>query len=364
MSSAKKHDPCHKCGGYVHSKGGGRLRCDTCKATRAVDSDPKHPEGHVLKGVSTMLGPDGEIKAQWYKTDLARQGKDEALRRLTEDLADLVPPRQPLPAVSEERDDDLLAVYPLGDPHFGMLSWDDETGKSFDIHIAKKNMQAAIDYLVDQGPRAKNAAVISLGDFYHSDNLQNKTVRSGNVLDVDSRWYRILQVGFQSFVGTIEAALLRHEKVHVIVEIGNHDDHSAAFLSIALDAWYRNEPRVTVDKSPAKYHYLKFGRNLIGVTHGDTVKHSDLESIMFHDCKDNIGDTDYRYWYVGHIHHTKKLEYRNCVVESFRTLAPQDAWHHAHGYRSKSDMVKIILHREYGEAYRSIIDWRRLSHGV
>jgi hypothetical protein len=43
-----------------------------------------------------------------------------------------------------------------------------------------------------------------------------------------------------------------------------------------------------------------------------------------------------------------KKELRGCTVESLRTLAARDAWHHAKGYRSGRSMNVDVYHRELG----------------
>ena len=54
----------------------------------------------------------------------------------------------------------------------------------------------------------------------------------------------------------------------------------ACGLNIALKALYEHEPRVKVLDNEAQFQYFTFGKNLIGVTHGDTAKMPDLGSIM------------------------------------------------------------------------------------
>ena len=107
------------------------------------------------------------------------------------------------------------------------------------------------------------------------------------MLDVDSRWSRILQVGIRVMTHLIDTCLAHHREVKVINEIGNHDDHTAIMLSVALDHHYHQEPRVDIDLSPARFHYHTFGKNLIGVTHGHSAKPESLESIMAYDMADH-----------------------------------------------------------------------------
>ncbi len=317
---------------------------------------PPVPQGHTVKGVSTLVGPDGQTRGQWIKTARREQTRAEILAELVASLPDSIPEREgTIPTPTVDLDPDVLAVYPMGDPHLGMYAWAEEAGESFDLDIAQRLMEGAIDELAAAEPSAREALVVNLGDFFHADNQAGVTSRSQHALDTDSRWAKVLGVGLSVMTYTVDQTLRHHETVKVINEIGNHDDHSAIFLSVAMNAYYRNEPRVTVDLSPALFHYHEHGECLIGVTHGHTTKHRDLESIMAHDQREAWGRTKYRYWYCGHIHHTKRLEYRGCTVESFRTLAARDAWHAGQGYRSGRDMNRIALHRTYGEIARSTV---------
>lgn len=314
------------------------------------------PPRHIIKGVSTLIDPEGNTVLQWVKTRSEQETREEALARLVRDLPTVVPPRVAKVAKpAGKRSKDVLAVYPLGDPHIGMLSWGEETGTDFDLPKAQSLLCKAIDNLVSNAPEASEALVVNLGDYFHSDSQENRTRRSGHQLDVDSRWAKVLKVGLETMIYLIDRCLAVHDTVHVINEIGNHDDHSAVFLSVALSAYYRNESRVSIDLSPSRFHYFRFGKVLIGVTHGDGAKQNSLESIMAADRAKEWGETKHRYWLIGHIHTSRKFEYRGCTVESFRTLAPPDAWASGAGYRSGRDMHRIVYHREYGEISRSIV---------
>ena len=52
---------------------------------------------------------------------------------------------------------------------------------------------------------------------------------------------------------------------------------------------------------------------------------------------------------------------RACRVESFRVLAPNDAWAENKGYRPQRDMKAIILHRDFGEVARHIVNPNMLA---
>lgn len=309
-----------------------------------------------IERTTTLLGPDGQTKLQWVREGIKGiPSMEDLIKAAKQEFGDTKPLRA-VPLAKGKVLKDLITVYPLGDPHIGMYSWSEETGQDFDLDIAKRNLEAATSHLVSCSPPTETALIINVGDFFHADNLENRTMRSGNVLDVDTRWAKVLRVGIRTMRTLIELALQKHTYVHVINEIGNHDDHSSQMLTICLSLYYENNPRVLMNESPARFHYHRFGKNFIGVTHGDGVKLEQLGQIMSTDRPKDWGETEFRYWYTGHIHHKRMLELPGCVVESFRTLAARDAWHAGKGYRSGRDMQAIVLDRNYGEVERRRID--------
>ena len=123
-------------------------------------------------------------------------------------------------------------------------------------------------------------------------------------------------------------------------------------LGIALDQFFENNPRVQVETQPTTFWYYRFGKVLFGATHGDTCKPDKLPLVMAEDQAQNWGETEYRYWHTGHVHHDIVKEFVGCKFEAHRTLAAKDAWHTSQGYRSKRDMKSITYHKKYGEVSR------------
>ncbi len=339
--------------------------CNGCRRRRLARRDPAEhdytqevPEGYHLRGISELRGADGNVKLRWVKSAADAETKllqlQDAIRAIGEEI-----PRAKRVRAPKRRDDDLLCVYPLGDPHLGMHAWGLECGQDFDLKIAERNLVTAVDHLAELAPPAKHALVINLGDFFHADSSAATTTR-GTRVDVDSRWAKVLAVGVRVMRRIIDRALEKHDHVTVICEIGNHDDHSAQMLALCLEQYYEREPRVTIDTSPSKFHWYRFGKNLIGTTHGDTVKLDRLPGIMACDRATDWGETEHRYWYVGHVHHDQLKEYPGCVVETFRTLAPKDAWHAAQGYRSGQDLKLDVIHREGGRNNRHVVGIRQV----
>lgn len=373
MAKAPESKPCSKCGETLpldsfqkdrSQASGYKSACRDCRSVVKMDArrgwSPDHdmtkvaPDGFRVRGTSTLYDADGKLRAQWVKTAAEQDDRIQLVLDAARDIAKSYrgahdPTSAPLIA-----DEDLLCVYPFGDPHFGMYAWDEEAGENFDLTIAERDLVTAVDHLVNLAPPAKNALIISLGDLFHADGKTAQTT-AGTRVDVDTRYGKVLAVVIRAMRRCIDRALEKHETVSVICASGNHDDLSSLVLAVCLAQYYEREPRVKVDTSPAKFYWHRFGKNLIGVHHGDTAKAVTLPGIMACDRKKDWGETDHRYFYCGHVHHESVKEYPGVIIESFRTLAPKDAWHANAGYRSGRDLRLDIIHREDGKIQRHIV---------
>lgn len=318
------------------------------------------PDPFEVRGVSTLYDRNGGVAAQWVKTRQNDRLAVEAIRVFVESLVEDARGLAPAVAPPSMADDDLLAVYPMGDPHFGMKAWAEETGDNFDLDEAERLTRAAVDRLVSSAPAAATALLLNLGDFFHADNQDNRT-RSGHQLDVDTRWQKVMQVGLRAMIYAVQRLLERHRTVIVRNVKGNHDNHSSFALALAMDAYFANEERVAIALTPAAFWYFRFGKVLIGATHGDTCKLANLPGVMACDAAADWGVTAHRYWYFGHVHHDEVKEFPGVKCESFRTLAARDAWHAGQGYRAGRDMRLIVHHREFGEVERHRCDVAMLT---
>ncbi|MCZ7855066.1 hypothetical protein O9X81_00390 [Agrobacterium salinitolerans] len=309
------------------------------------------PTGHVVKGVSALVDAEGRVIQQWQKTAVERSPVDIAAV-LKEAFRD-VQPAEPITAPTHVYDD-LLTLTPLADWHIGLFSWHRETDTNWDLKIAESVIGSAIEDLIARTPPSANAIVLGGGDLLHSDNNENKTARSGNVLQVDGRYQKVLMTACRLVVRSIDASLKRHGHVTVRILPGNHDEHASVAVAYFLLAWYRNEPRVTVDVDPSLFFWFRFGKVMIGATHGHTVKLKDMASIMAHRRAEDWGATRHRFVHGFHIHHSSKFasEGGGVISESHQTPTPQDAWHFGSGFLSGRSMQSISYHKEYGEVSR------------
>jgi hypothetical protein len=326
----------------------------------APNYDMNHPtaDGFVVKGVSTLYGDDGQVKQQWVKTDLDKQAFIENIKEIVAQYVEQLPVFEPKPYDLSYDPSDLMAVYPLGDPHVGMKAYKEETGEDWDLKKAQEVFCGVFDRLVKTAPHCEQAVIVNLGDYYHRDNVAGVTERHRHVLDTDGNYIMMVDTGLKIMVQMINSALEHHRTVKVINTLGNHDDTGSMWLQCALAHMFGNEPRVEIDVTSSVFQYFSFGNNFFGVHHGHTCKPDKLPLVMATDRPKEWAESQNgtRLWLTGHIHHDTRKEYSGCVVESFRTLAAKDGYAYSGGYRAGQDSKALVFSREHGEVERHTIN--------
>lgn len=311
------------------------------------------PKGLVLKKHSTCY-IDGDKRIEWVS---AEADKEKQLEMVQEAVEEIISPIKPLKRTKAPKkkqiDVDTATIYPLADLHIGLKTAKDDTGvEDWGLERAVTVVDKATSDLISHADASEVAVVANLGDFFHTDNFESRTRKSGHQLDVDGRLPSTIKVGTRLMIETVNKALAKHRKVRVVNVPGNHDDVATVALSVALELYYAKEPRVEVDTSPQLFQFFEFGRCLRGFYHGHTAPPSKLEGVLAAYFPAEWGRTSDRVVYTGHIHTQRVWELSGCLVESFSTVIPPDAWTSSMGYRARRGLCRITLHKEWGEIRR------------
>lgn len=312
------------------------------------------PDGYFVKGVSTLYGDNGEIKAQWVKSLIDPEQQESLYRSAISAMAETIP-REKVVKPPKGVNDDLLYLYILTDYHLGMLSWGEETGADWDIKIAEDLLVKYFLTAVDRALPSKVGVLGQLGDLLHYDGMEAITPASGNILDADSRFQKVVRVAIRAFRRIIREMLKKHEQVHVIHAEGNHDPASSVWLRELFHALYEDEPRVTVDLSPDPYYCYEFGKNSLFFHHGHKRKPQNIDDVFVSKFRDVFGRTEFSYAHMGHFHSDKVIESNLMKVRQHRTLASPDAYASRGGWMSGRSADLLEYHREFGEIGRYTI---------
>ena len=327
------------------------------KGLLPLDSGNSVSHGEVLRGSSTLFDEDGKIKLQWVKSDIPRTEFLESYRLLISELAASIPALPLIPTPSLPMNTDLATLYVSNDIHFGALMWDKESGDDWNTELAKTTVYEAYDYLFSTSPNSKIGIVCDLGDLLEADNDKNMTPKSGNVLAVDSRYPKVLQIAYEALIYAINRALEKHEVVYFYNIYGNHDLNSGHAIREIIRMAFKDNPRVIVNDSPSPIKYHQHGSVLLQFAHGDGLKMKDAGEVMATDCQEIFSSTKHRFAHFGHTHKDAVLDGRLCRSESHRNLAPLNHWAYHKGYRRQPGSMKsITYHVDNGEISRSLFN--------
>lgn len=317
--------------------------------------DPEHglrrEAGHafLLDGHSDFDNEEtGEVVRRWYKYNRDKQKQDQDLRDYVEGLLEFEPAK-PKKAKQQKYIPELMSAIFIGDGHIGMKAWAQETRHSnFDTDIAENMLKVAIDDLVDKAPEAETGLLVDVGDFEHANSSHNTTF-NGTPVDVDTRQGKTMRTAAEVMAYGIDRMLDKFKKVVVVVARGNHNPDVALAVQLILEFYYKREPRVTILPTDGFFHYIEFGKWLIGVNHGDKLKPQKLVSVMARDMAAAWGRTTHRMWCLGHFHHQNELELDGCIVRKFGALTPPDSWHASMGFGSSQVMEMITFKKQGGK---------------
>ena len=310
------------------------------------------PDGYTVKGVSTLYGPDGEVKAEWVKTtaDMARQTEmiKEGIRAFLDGAPKVKPGKGP-----SKYDKDVIPWFQIGDAHLGMLAHEAETGANFDLKIAERELCAAFATLFDECPARERCVINDLGDATHYENMAAVTEASGHRLDADGRFPKMIRVYSKVMRFIVERALERFRYVDVLVNQGNHSRTNDVWMAELLRSVYGDKGRVNVLDNSSVFIPYRMGNTFVLVHHGDKTKASRLASVMAHDYRQDWGETEYHYIDVGHYHHAMAIkESEGCVIEQWNTLAPRDKYANDGGWRAHQSITRVDRSKTYGEVGR------------
>jgi len=304
-----------------------------------------------------------DVKSGWLKTEDSslyfknpnfKTTEDKGIEDLVHNVIEEVrqyAPKYPRLKRTKSNEGHLIVVDPA-DIHIGKLSTVFETGVAYNQQIAVKRVLEGVKGLLNKanGFKIDKVALIIGNDILHTDNCKRQTT-AGTSQDTDGMWYDNFLTAKMLYVDVIEL-LMQVADVEVIFNPSNHDYQSGFFLAQVIEAHFNNSKNVTFDCSISHRKYFVYGNSLIGTSHGDGAKQTDLGSLMSVEAKQYWVDSEFRYFYTHHVHHKNVKDYINVTVETLRSPSPADSWHHRNGYVSQPAVEAFIHSKEYGQIAR------------
>jgi len=308
--------------------------------------------------------PDGTLAVTplfqikiWLKSKKPIRTLDDIRLEFKEDLKLLSPSIAPIKYPTPVTGDPKLLELNIFDLHFGKICWSEETGQEYNLQVAAETFRACIDYFINTAQVYSIERILfPIGnDFFNSDRSSpyNSTTK-GTPQEEDARWQKTFRTGRQLLVEAVNR-LQNLAPVDIVMVPGNHDFERNFYLGDSLEGWFYNNKNVTVNNSPNPRKYYRYNNVLLGFTHGNEEKVTDLPIIM---AQENPADwcvTKHREFHIGHWHQKKEIkyksteEYQGVMVKYMSSLSGTDSWHHKKGYiSSKKSAEALIWDRKKG----------------
>ena len=366
ISSKDFHDKFHELYGYQQPNGLRKFMINhgILTSTRSQQQIKKYNLSEEHSGLANHCDERGinvnDVTLYWDKTKeysvAVRLDKSE---KTYSDLKDVIieemnnhSPNYNKVNYLEYTDGHLLVIDPA-DIHIGKLATAFETGEDYNSNIAVQRVHEGVHGILNKvkGFNIDQIVLVIGNDILHID-TPKRTTTAGTSQDTDGMWYTNFLLAKKLYVEVIEILRLV-ANVHITYNPSNHDYTNGFFLADAIQSWFRLDESITFDCSINHRKYYRYYNNLIGTTHGDGAKITDLGLLMAEEAKKDWGDTKHRYVYTHHVHHKTSKDFIGVTVESLRSPSGTDSWHHRNGYVHAPKAIEGFLHsKEHGQIAR------------
>lgn len=328
-------------------------------AATEIDTEIWKPVSHIVNkwDVTMKVNEGDEIVARTYqnwqvKARLERNISTVREKAIGEIFQEMTLNYQPpithtTPKDIKTHKENNLFEVTLFDLHIGKLAWGGETGENFDTKIARRRYLKTIEKLIERASGFEFSKILfPIGsDFFNSDTIYNTTTK-GTPQDEDLRWQKTFKVGTQLLVDAINMLKETGVPVDVVVIPGNHDFERSYYLGEYLAAWFNIDPMVNINNGASPRKYYRFGKVLIGLTHGSEEKEASLPLLMASDIESKPlwSETLFHEWHLGHIHRKRDMKYialdksrmtnedLGVTVRYLSSLTGTEEWHHKKGF--------------------------------
>ncbi|MEM4227759.1 MAG: SANT/Myb-like DNA-binding domain-containing protein [Candidatus Caldarchaeum sp.] len=253
----------------------------------------------------------------------------------------------------------LLAELAPFDAHIGKLIWGQGVGdkrQDYDVDIASRRyIQHVFAMLERVAPYRPEKIVLIVGnDFFNINSVEMETANGTPQKTEDSRLHRTWRFAKEAIVQCVDACLSLGP-TQVLFVPGNHERERLFYFGEMISALYSKTPGVTIDNAPSVRKYIRWGKNLIMLTHGNEEKIDSLPLVMAAERREDWGQTIFHEAHIGHFHRKRAWKYMpieeigGVIVRALPSLTNTDEWHYLKGYVGNVKASEALLfHKRTG----------------
>lgn len=258
--------------------------------------------------------------------------------------------------VPTNKDIENALIISLADLHLDVKSFQSETGNDSDMYKSfERALKAVKDilYRANYGHGIEEIIFIGGNDFYHANSAKN-TTEKGTPLDVDGRFHESFKLGLSLITSMLDMCKV-YAPVRYYTCYGNHSPEREFYLAAALEAFYRNDDKITIETDPKSRKYFSFGNSAFMLSHDAPKSIKDLP-VIFATENPSLFTMKYKFLLTGHLHSKQETffigtkENFGLVWKRMPSLAKSDKWHFDSFFiGNQKSCIGLVINKNHGE---------------
>lgn len=252
--------------------------------------------------------------------------------------------------------DDSLLVINLNDLHFDKRDMENNT-----IETNIKNYEVVLENLVQRAYHSAKIEKILFvvgNDLFNTDNIHDQTT-NGTPQRCNTTWNDAYEKVFDTMVKSIKfLSSFSESGVHVVLVQGNHDRTKSYYLAHGLEAYFKNDPSVTFDRSANINKSYVYGNTFLGFNHGNNLNDK-LPLAFAQEFYSEWGQCKYHDILISDKHNNNekvfKVQTQNDGNQGVKlrilpSLSKPDRWHDDNLYRSRQSGIALLYDKQRGKS--------------
>ena len=306
--------------------------------------DGKVEKGDVEDSGKMLIVPLYHVEVKMKRKNLA--WNKENTDRLFERLEIRKPQKIEEHKYSNSSED--MFFLPIADLHLGLLATEKVCGNEYNISKAIALCKEAVSKAITKIKMGSYEKIVLLigNDFLNSDNVQGTTTR-GTPQDNDGFWYEMTDAAIDLIIDVVQS-LTPYAPVEIHSVYSNHDEQTMYGVMKAVQLYFKDNKNISCCFSPFPRSYIKFGKNLIGITHDISIKKS-LEVITT-EAKDMWSNSTHMFWILAHLHNAMTYEKQGYLeIMRLPTISGRSRWTIKNGYTQTDKKTQcFVFNKEDG----------------
>lgn len=151
-------------------------------------------------------------------------------------------------------------------------------------------------------------------------------------------------------IRVIDNLLRQTDSLQILYIAGNHDEYVGWHMIKWIQAYYRNQPNLTVDTSHLYRKYVQYGAAALMFNHGDSMKPQALAQLFPIEFRDSWSECENFYVFTGDKHREINADFNGIKFYGIPALSnARGTWDHKQGYTGgRAELTAFVINYNDG----------------